>query len=551
MMIKSLQQVESLNSTIRKVDNEIVKRLKAIRRNVVPNAAIARNHVRTLQRENEQRKAVLHLNKGRIEQLYEADGGRYSKMRRTFLTPDGPKEKGPGRRQRVSINEAQKARQTNNYSVDPKTGEYYWNGRKVSKSLYMTLMSDYKQKRNPRQPLIRPTPPTSKQRKRVSPPPKDIEVIPLPKVTPTKPPTRFNEAADSIRQNQHRMAADRATAIRRVQDAKRDAELVRRGQMDLVTRRRNRELAQKNQEAKMRNSRLRDQRLEEMKNRAINAEKTARAQATSIATRNVAVRPSRSRPSASFSRGNGIVPQLALMTALSDKNRAANLNKTTRTKETVPQGPIADQITEDVRKFKPVTHSWSKEYKEVIAEVIAAEKQGRKMIADALAGREVMGFTIDIKALGRERTKYWVNRAYALMAQVKKIVLDEAIRWDKGSLSAGVNISTESRSQSSRKMTFNEFNRYLEGKLEPIVEPVINEFMEELQRVHTAQNAKQPSNLGASRNITIHAGTQKALSGIDKLRGHGRPVLSEQQGTKGLAGLFPALRSSMQGALRQ
>jgi hypothetical protein len=239
------------------------------------------------------------------------------------------------------------------------------------------------------------------------------------------------------------------------------------------------------------------------------------------------------------------------MTALSDKNRAANLNKTTRTKETVPQGPIADQITEDVRKFKPVKHSWSKEYKEFIAEVIAAEKQARKMIADALAGREVMGFKIDIKALGREQTKYWVNRAYALMAQVKKMALDEAIRWDKGSLSAGVNISTESRTQSSRKMTFNEFKRYLAGKLQPIVEPVMNEFMEALKRAHTAQNAKQPTNLGASRNITIHAGTQKALSGIDRLRGHGRPVLSEQQGTKGLAGLFPALRSSMQGALRQ
>ena len=49
----------------------------------------------------------------------------------------------------------------------------------------------------------------------------------------------------------------------------------------------------------------------------------------------------------------------------------------------------------------------------------------------------------------------------------------------------------------------------------------------------------------------MHSRTQRTLSGIDKLRGHGRPVLSEQQGTKGLAGLFPALRSSMQGALRQ
>ena len=115
MMIKTLQQVETLNATIRKVDEEIVKRLKAIRRNVVPNAAIARNHVRTLQRENEQRKAILHLNRTRIEQLYEADGGRYSKVRRTFLTPDGPKEKGNRGRPMVSIEEMNRVKKNLEY----------------------------------------------------------------------------------------------------------------------------------------------------------------------------------------------------------------------------------------------------------------------------------------------------------------------------------------------------------------------------------------------------------------------------------------------------
>ena len=666
MMIKTLQQVETLNATIRRVDREIIKRLKAIRRNVVPNAAIARNHVRTLQRENEQRKAILHLNRTRIEQLYEADGGRYSKMRRTFLTPDGPKEKGNRGRPMVSIEEMNRVKNSEVPLLPPTA--------------------------------IKPSPPTKKQRKRVSPPPKDIEVRPLPIVTPAKPPARLNEAADSVRQGAHRMAADRARAIRRVRDAKRDAELVRKGQMNLVRRRRSRELAKRRQEMKKRNVRMRNQRLEEIKRKAVNAERTARAQANTIATRNVAVSPRRPIPSRGPVRPNGLIPQLALMTALNDKNRAANLNKTTRTQEVVPQGPIDDQITEDVRKFKPPAHSWSKEYKEFIPEIIAAEKQARKMIADALAGREVMGFKIDIKALGRERTKYWVNRAYALIAQVKKVVSDEAIRWDKGSLSAGVNISTESRSQSSRKMTLNEFKRYLTRKLRPIIEPVMNEFMEELKRVNltstetvvkppTQTNQQIPSSaqathlrevqeltnyvpyyreqaemwitdfkrtypslygklmnvpmfvnhltypqqrnariinlfstkqmsrgnapsqisnlefakteiefawkgliplavseikklepnysttlpnpmpqgektrrkisnialgsLGTSRNINTPVNVQKNLSGIDKLRGHGRPVLSEQQGTKGLAGLFPALRSSMQGALRQ
>ena len=76
MMIKSLHQVETLKSTIRKVDDEIARRKKAIRRNAVPNAAIARDHVNTLRRENRQRKSILHLNRSRIQQLYQADGGR-------------------------------------------------------------------------------------------------------------------------------------------------------------------------------------------------------------------------------------------------------------------------------------------------------------------------------------------------------------------------------------------------------------------------------------------------------------------------------------------
>ena len=56
---------------------------------------------------------------------------------------------------------------------------------------------------------------------------------------------------------------------------------------------------------------------------------------------------------------------------------------------------------------------------------------------------------------------------------------------------------------------------------------------------------------GGMKNINVPVQYQKGLAGHDKLRGHGRPVLSEQQGTKGLAGLFPALRSSMQGALHR
>jgi hypothetical protein len=101
-------------------------------------------------------------------------------------------------------------------------------------------------------------------------------------------------------------------------------------------------------------------------------------------------------------------------------------------------------------------------------------------------------------------------------------------------------------------MSLNDFMSYLGRKLQPIIEPVFNEFQEELMRAYNTKGVQ----LGrAYHKVTLGnslpVNKQRSLASADKLRGHGRPVLSEQQGTKGLAGLFPALRSSMQGALKR
>ena len=238
--------------------------------------------------------------------------------------------------------------------------------------------------------------------------------------------------------------------------------------------------------------------------------------------------------------------------SLTDKRRAATVNQVTRTPDKVIPGPIRDQITEDVRQYKPVKQTRSTEYLNFVKEVQTAEKEGHNMIQAALAGRKVMGFKIDLEVLGPQRTQYWTSRAYALMAQVKKLVLDEAIRWDQGAFNTGVAVSTDTRSQSKRKMSLNDFKSYLGRKLQPIIEPVFNEFQEELMRAYNTKGVQ----LGrAYHKVTLGnslpVNKQRSLASADKLRGHGRPVLSEQQGTKGLAGLFPALRSSMQGALKR
>ena len=157
--------------------------------------------------------------------------------------------------------------------------------------------------------------------------------------------------------------------------------------------------------------------------------------------------------------------------------------------------------------------------------------------------------------LGNERVQYWRNRAFSLVGQVEQMFKNELVRWDQGALSAGVAISTDNRSQSMRKMSVQEFNNYIHPKKMQMIEPFMKEAEEEFRRAITKQaeikKQKEAIITARNRNITIQPSRQLRLSGIDNHRRSGRPVLSEQQGTSGLAGLFPALRSSMQGALKR
>ena len=76
-MVRSLQEVDTLMSTIRRVDKEISRRRLEIKRNIVPNAGLARQQVEALVRENNRRKAYLRVNSGHIEAL-RASGARFT-----------------------------------------------------------------------------------------------------------------------------------------------------------------------------------------------------------------------------------------------------------------------------------------------------------------------------------------------------------------------------------------------------------------------------------------------------------------------------------------
>ena len=531
-MFRSIYEVEATKDTIRKVQREITRRRNEIRRNTVANAGIAMNHVKQLEHQNNQRKAALYTHRGQIEALYRSSG---STMRSSFLTPDGPRDRGNRSRPFVSIRDRMFGNE------DPRI----------------------------RQPRAQLAPPTNKQRKKETPPAKPITMeppatitlapSPVTTVTPAKPAQMMQQAADSTRQMNHQLAAEKASAIRAQEDAKRDMELVAQGKEDLVAARRKREAEERRQEAIKRKMQESRSKMNSITDRARQAESRARSAAQSFANRgmktfNRSISKARFQPvrrGRMGARGSGILPQLALMSAFTDKRRTQTINDATRTKESVPTGPIKDQITEDVRQHKGPVQTRSKAYHMMVEGWNQQAAEIKQMIAEALQGR---GFFADAAArLGPDQAKAYANRALSLIAQATEIFMNEVTRWDQGGLSSGVAISTDTRSQSKRKMTEEEFQRYIMTKIEPMAMDFMREVEQAIQRAE--QDALIKSRIDSMptvpKNISISPGRQMSMASADKFRGHGRPVLSEQQGTKGLAGLFPALRSSMQGVLKQ
>ena len=549
MMIRSLQEVDTLMSTIRRVDKEISRRRLEIKNNIVPNAGLARQQVEALVRDNNRRKAYLRVNSGHIEAL-RASGARFTPLRTSFITPDGPKHKGNKR----DSKRKQRARENWRKTLDPRKksyavidGKYYFEGKQVSKAQYKKLMEPIRQRNI-----------TKKQRKKTQGPKVELDMSPPPvKETVALPRQNMQQAADSIRQQNTILAKQREQVIRKQRDAQRDAELVKQGQAKVVAQRRAREAAEAKAKAKAEAKRRRDQAAAAAKKAAAEAEKNARAAASRVSqaklppqviSRGRAVFNTNSRPRVD---PTGILPQMVMVTALNDKKRSQTVNNAVRSpSSSAPQTVIKDQITEDIRKPVSRPNQRSKEFMAFMKQFSEMVNMAHKEINLARQGQGMYGDYA--KILGKEKANYFANKAMGLLNQVKQMVANEATRWDQGALNAGVSVSTDTRSQSSRKMTVEEFGTYIQAKIEPMMESFMKELMEEVMRAQTAKGAQ----LGhayhkVALGNSLPVSRQRSLASADKLRGHGRPVLSEQQGTQGLAGLFPALRSSMQGVLRQ
>lgn len=514
-MIRSLQEVDTLNMTIKKVDLQITKMQRAIRRNLVPNVGIARKQLEMLVRQNNERKAYLRYNRGQIEALYQSTGGRFTPLRNSFITPDGPKYKGDKRKPFVSIN-------------------------------------DMKVK-TPQTPALAPPP---SQIKKQLPPPPEVIVTPRPISVPSVIENKqaLNRAADNLRQEQLAIQQRLTQAVKQKKDAIRDAELIKQGKVDLVTKRRQSEKRRRLDEQRRRQQQTGQQRLNDMVSNAQTAVQRAQQQAQRMATDKASRRQSTSVSPAVSRNRQQQSPQEAQILSQSDKKRTQNINQAIRSKSEVNEKAMKEQFTEDSRQAKPQKVGPSEEFKQFLNQTSQLYSDVMKEIQQAKAGKGSFGFHYE--NLGTKRGDFWVNKAQAFVTQLYNDVKNDLTRWEQGALSAGVAVSTDSRSQAKRKMSMQEFEMYIESKYMPKVEEFMNKLGEESRQAFNQRKAaNQPKQTKVALKESLDVGRQRILSAADKARSRGRPVQTEQQGRQSqsalLGSLFPALRSSMQGVLRK
>ena len=97
--------------------------------------------------------------------------------------------------------------------------------------------------------------------------------------------------------------------------------------------------------------------------------------------------------------------------------------------------------------------------------------------------------------------------------------MNEVTRWDQGGLSSGVAISTDTSSQSKRKMTEEEFQRYIMTKVEPMAMDFMREVEQAIQRADIAKMSQ--SNQQAENKIHIDA-----MRWYEELNKHHTPAIT-------------------------
>ena len=506
-MFRSVDEVETLRRTIGIVDQEIARRRSDINKNLVANVGLASRHVELLERQNNYRKKLLNYHRGNIEALYKRQN-ELTNLRDTFFY------------------EEKVARKT------PKGDKVSWFDQFKSddrESLDQPVTKDQAKRQNgPLEPV--------KEFIEVE---KEYEVALPPSMSWLK------GASDRTRVNNQINAAKRAEAIKGVFEAKRDAELIMTGKKHMVDTKNATKKRQKRMEQEASKSKVRNRTVDNIVQNAINSTSRVNSKIQRQAANNVGKSfssklggvPKHMKGPRPAHKGSGIVTQTALLLAM-------------RSPSSANKSAIADQFTEDIRQSIPgpvVTHS--AEYYDLLNTYLQRLKDGKKFALQALGINGQYG-----SCLTASEREFWINKTLSVLASSEKIVRDTLIKWESGQLQSGINISTDNRSQSTRDKSVIEVRELIDKELAKLEDSHFKGLMTAVERACTMrQNSTVLShNIGSRpRNINIPVSRQISLGSVDKTRGNGRPVLTPNQRTPGLAGLFPALRSSMQGVLRR
>lgn len=106
----SIRQVQHVIQTVKATDDKISRMRKDITTNKVPNQGLAMKHVQQLEQQNSARKAWLVKNRQTINSLGVNAAKNMTPPRDSFMTPDGPRHYGNKSAPFISINDLQKSR---------------------------------------------------------------------------------------------------------------------------------------------------------------------------------------------------------------------------------------------------------------------------------------------------------------------------------------------------------------------------------------------------------------------------------------------------------
>ena len=348
--------------------------------------------------------------------------------------------------------------------------------------------------------------------------PVDIPIVVTPTIVVPKPsnskanlpPQDMLRISDQLRLKANIEGAKRAEIVKKAVQAKDDHALVQKGQMSQVITRRRAEAQKRKAHAERRQAKIMAAKRAHMIRKALGARKAAEAQAQREAAKKIAIE-----------RNKNPVPQQINRTPIRVVNPTPLPPQGVSTAQKIAQ----DNLISD-RRVTPTTTPKKTDKNRVAEEVYQR--------FDAALNRVHGG--AGFKPFYQQMLKISPAHAKAGLRELQASQQKHGRQLEDG-LTKNVSGTWNKEPQEMLKFAMDIAER-------------MNDEVRAIMRRRTIPQAAPDRAMKVPRNINIPIGKQVQLTRQANMVSHA-PVLTQQQQGRPLAGLFPALRSSMQGALRR